>query len=221
MINFCEPRPERILNKFIKPRTPWVFPVSIWAYYDYEYNDVPESYLDKCFEFDFNRCQFYKEFKEDEMFNKLRNFLRERYRTIIDCYKYFASITGLQLWQITQNSLTDFIYKCPEVVVGNLVDKEDKKKKNKNITENNLIRHQFMNLLVKTAKDKYVTVLKTTKNLFEAVEMAFEQHYDPVLKTFEYHKWRKERYYNEQVDNFMKTFLPKRPNKKRCMDGLR
>ena len=224
MINFCEPRPERILNKFIKPRTPWVFPVSIWAYYDYEYNDVPESYLDKCFEFDFNRCQFNKEFKEDEMFNKLRNFLRERYRSIIDCYKYFASITGLQLWQITQNSLTDFIYKCPglcdknydinnvylqqKVVVGNLIDKEDKKKKNKNISENNLIRHQFMNILVKTAKDKYVTVLKTTKNLFEAVEMAFEKHYDPVLKTFEYHKWRKERYYNEQVDNFMKTFLP-------------
>ena len=145
MINFCEPRPERILNKFIKPRTPWIFPISIWAYYDYECNDVPESYLDKCFDFDFNRCQFNKEFKEDDIYVKLRNFLRERYRTIIDCYKYYASISGYQVWQITQNSLSDFIYKCPglcdknydinnvylqqKVVVGNLLDKDDRKKR--------------------------------------------------------------------------------------------
>ena len=106
--------------------------------------------------------------------------------------------------QITQNSLSDFIYKCPglcdknydinnvylqqKVVVGNLLDKDDRKKKNKNLSENNLVRHQFMNLLVQTAKDKYVTVLKTTKDIFEAVQIAFEQHYDPILKTFEYHK---------------------------------
>ena len=223
MITFCEPRPEKILNKFIKPRTPWTFPISIWAYYDYEYNDVPESYLDKCFEFDFNRCQFNKEFKDDDVLAKLKTFLRERYRNIIDCYKYYASISGYQVWQITQNSLSEFIYRCPglcdksydinnvylqqKVVVGNLLDKEDKKKKNKNLSDN-LVRHQFMNLLVKTAKDKFVTVLKTTPSLFEAVKMAFEQHYDPVIKGFEYHKWRKERYYNEKVDNFMKTFLP-------------
>ena len=223
-ITFCEPRPEKIINKFIKPRTPWIFPNSIWAYYDYEYNDVSESYLDKCFEFDFNRCQFNKEFKEDDLYTRLKSFLRERYRSIIDCYKYYASISGYQVWQITQNSLSDFINKCPglcdknydinnvylqqKVVVGNIIDKEDKKKKNKNLSENNLVRHQFMNLLVKTAKDKYVTVLKTTKNLFDAVQMAFEQHYDPVLKGFEYHQWRKDRYYNEEVDNFMKTFLP-------------
>ena len=224
LINFCEPRPEKILNKFIKPRTPWIFPNSIWAYYDFEYNDVNENYLDKCFEFDFNRCQFYKEFKDDNLLMNLKTYLREHYRNIIDCYKYYSSIGGYSVWQITQNSLSEFIYKCPglcdksydinniylqqKVVVGNLVDKEDKKKKNKNISENNIIRHQFMNLLVKIAKDKYVTVLKTTKNLLDAVKMAFEQHYEPVLKSFDYHTWRKERYYNEQIDNFMKTFLP-------------
>ena len=224
LISFCEPRPEKILNKFVKPRTPWTFPLSIWAYFDYEYNDVPESFLDTCFDFDFNRCQFYKEFKDDELYNKLRSFLRERYRSIIDCYKYYASLSGYQVWQVTQNSLSEFIYKCPglcdkkydinnvylqqKVVIGNLLDKEDRKKKNKNLSENNVVRHQFMNLLVKTARDRNITVLKQTDNLFEAVKMAFEQNYDPVLKGFEYHQWRKERYYNEQVDNFMKTFLP-------------
>ena len=221
---FSEPRPEKIINKFIKPRTPWSFPISIWAYYNYEYNDVSESYLDKCFEFDFNRCQFNKEMKDEESLNKLREFLRERYRDIIDCYKYYASYSGCQIWQITQNMLTEFIYKCPgmcdktydinnvylqqKVVVGNLLDKEDKKNtKTKNLGEN-IVRHQFMNLLVKAAKDKYVTVLKTTKNTLEAIKMAFELHFDEAIKGFEYHKWRKERYYNEKVDNFLKTFLP-------------
>ena len=222
-IAFSEPRPEKIINKFIKPRTPWSFPISIWAYYDYEYDDVPESYLDKCFEFDFNRCQFNKEFKDEESLNKLKEFLRIRYRDIIDCYKYYASYSGCQLWQITQNSLSEFIYKCPgmcdktydinnvylqqKVVVGNLLDKEDKKKKNRNLCEN-IVRHQFMNLLVKSSKDKYVTVLKTTKNTLEAVKTAFELHFDEAIKGFEYHAWRKERYYNEKVDNFLKTFLP-------------
>ena len=157
-ISFSEPRPEKIINKFVKPRTPWSYPISIWAFYDYEYDDVPESYIDKCFEFDFNRCQFYKEFKDEESLNTLKSFLRERYRDIIDCYKYYASYSGYQVWQITQNSLTEFINKCPgmcdktydinnvylqqKVVVGNLLDKEDKKKKNRNLGEN-VVRHQI------------------------------------------------------------------------------
>ena len=65
-----------------------------------------------------------------------------------------------------------------------------------------------MNLLVKSAKDKYITCLKTTNNILEATKMSFEKHFDPALKGFEYHKWRKERYYNEQVDNFLKAHLP-------------
>ena len=99
------------------------------------------------------------------------------------------------------------VYLQQKVVVGNLLDKEDKKKKNKNLSEN-IVRHQFMNLLIKSAKDKYVTVLKTTKSTLEAVKMAFELHFDEAIKGFEYHTWRKERYYNEKVDNFLKTFLP-------------
>ena len=227
-IQFSEPRPEKIINKFVKPRTPWSFPISIWAYYGYEYDDVPEDYLNQCFEFDFNRCQFGKDFKEEEDLKELKKMLRERYRDIIDCYKYYASLSGFQIWQITQNNLTEFISRCPgmcdikydinniyltqKTVCGNLLDKEDRKKNNKNLSDN-IVRHQFMNLLVRSAKDKYVTVLKVTKDVLEATKMTFEKHYDPAIKGFEYHKWRKERYYNEQVDNFLKTFLP-------ILDGL-
>ena len=201
-IRFTEPRPLRIINKFVKPRTPWTYPISIWAYYDYEYEGEPEEYIDQCL----------------------------RYRDMIDCYKYYASLSGFTVWQITQNVLTDFISKCPgmcdktydinnvfltqKVVLANQYDLEDRKKKNnKMINENNIVRHQFMNLLVKAAKDKYVTCLKVTNDVLEATKMAFERHYDVALKGFEYHSWRKERYYNEPVDNFLKAHLP-------LIDGL-
>ena len=222
-ILFSEPRPAKIIDKFVKPRTPWSFPISIWAYYGYEYEGVSEEYLDECFEFDFNRCQFNKDFKEEESLMELKKMLRARYRDLIDCYKYYASLSGFQIWQITQNNLTEFISKCPgmcdikydinnvyltqKTVCGNLLDKEDRKKNNKNLSDN-IVRHQFMSLLVRAAKDKYVTVLKVTKDVLEAVKIAFEKHFDPAIKGFEYHKWCKERYYNEQVDNFLKSFLP-------------
>ena len=223
LFRFSVPRPEKNINKFIKPRTPWSFPVSIWAYYGYDYNDVSNAYLSQCFKFDFERCQFQKDFKTEESLDSLRLFLKERYRDIIDCYKYYSSLSGFSVWQITQNNLSEFINHCngfcdknydinnvfltQKTVTGNLIDKEDRKKKNKNLSDN-LVRHQFMNLLVKVSKDKYITVLKTLQDPYEAVETAFENHFDDAIKGFSYHKWRQERYYNEKVDNFLKTYLP-------------
>ena len=224
-IKYSEPRPLKLINKFVKPRTPWTYPISIWAYYDYEYEGEPEEYLDQMFEFDFKRCQFFKDFKDDEQYEELRQMLRERYRDIIDCYKYYSSLGGFNVWQISQNVLTEFISKCPgmcdktydinnvfltqKVVLANANDLNDRKKNNnKMLNENNIVRHQFMNLLVKTAKDKYVTCLKTTTDVLEATKISFSQHYDVAIVGFEYHKWRKERYYNEPVDNFLKAHLP-------------
>ena len=223
LFKFSVPRPEKNLNKFVKPRTPWSFPISIWASYGYEYNDIPASYLNQCFKFDFERCQFFKDFKSEESLDSLRLFLKQRYRDIIDCYKYYSSLSGMSVWQITQNNLTEFINHCNDfcnkqydinnvyltqkIVCGTLVDKEDRKKKNKNLSDN-IVRHQFMNLLVKVSKDKYITILKMISDPFEAVQTAFENHFDEAIKGFNYHKWRQERYYNEKVDNFLKTYLP-------------
>jgi hypothetical protein len=54
-MKYCEPRPERTFNKFIKPRSPWSFPVSIWASYDYKYEGDPETLIDEVFNNDFSR----------------------------------------------------------------------------------------------------------------------------------------------------------------------
>jgi hypothetical protein len=92
-------------------------------------------------------------------------------------------------------------------IKANLLDKEERvKKKNKNVPDN-LIRHQFMKILVKVADDKYIRT-KTMTSLTEAVSYTLENHFLPNMKEFDFHTWRIDRYYNEYVDNFLKAHLP-------------
>jgi hypothetical protein len=65
-----------------------------------------------------------------------------------------------------------------------------------------------MSLLVKVSKDKYIRTLKTMNDTLEAVKYSFENHFENAIKGYSHHKWRKERYYNEKVDNFLKAYLP-------------
>lgn len=80
---------------------------------------------------------------------------------------------GSSIWQISQNTLVEFSGNCTglldknynidgvllqeRAVKANQLDKDERtKNKNKNIPDN-IIRHQFLSLLVKVAKDKYIT----------------------------------------------------------------
>ncbi len=42
----------------------------------------------------------------------------------------------------------------------------------------------------------------------EAIEHCFANHFDYALEGNDLHEWRKERYYNEYVDNVLKAWLP-------------
>lgn len=76
----CEPRPEKILVKHERPRTPWIFPVSIWATYGYNYDDETEEFMDECFEHDFNRCNFIKDCKTESVHEELHDYLKKHYK---------------------------------------------------------------------------------------------------------------------------------------------
>lgn len=82
-----------------------------------------------------------------------------------------SSYLGSSLWQLSQTTILEFAGQAQDLidktydangvllqekaVKANLIDKEEKtKNKNKNIPDN-IIRHQFMNLLFKVARDKY------------------------------------------------------------------
>lgn len=81
MLKFCEARPGRIIDKFIKPRTPWSYPISIWkSYYDIPFDGDSTEYLSEVFEHDFNRCQMNNFIKNEEMTNEIRKLLRLNFR---------------------------------------------------------------------------------------------------------------------------------------------
>ena len=223
-LKYCEPRPERKFDRFIKPKTPWTFQISIWHYYNYNYEGETEEYINQCFEHDFKRCQFEKDFKNENDLNELKILLRKNYNNIIDCYKTLSSYSGFSIWQISQSTLTDWVNKCNDLVdkkydinniflvetsiTASLIDKEERNKNNNKNLCDNLVRHQFMSLLVKVPKDKYIRTLKTMDNILESVKFSFENHYKNAINGYDHHKWRKERYYNEKVDNFLKAYLP-------------
>jgi Ran GTPase-activating protein (RanGAP) involved in mRNA processing and transport len=71
-MKYCLPRPKRNFNKFIKPRTPWTFAISLWANFNYEYEGDSEQYIDEVFENDFSRVLKDKD--------EIRPILRENYR---------------------------------------------------------------------------------------------------------------------------------------------
>ena len=221
-LKYCIPRPELDKKRKKRPRTPWSFPVSIWSWYGYDYNGEPDNAYNKAFEFDYDRCNFIKDkdLSEDDEY-ELKNILRERYKQLIETYKNLSAYLGWKIWQIGQNQISEFASSCRDLldnkyvindvlvkvteVKSNMIDKQERKK-NINIPDN-IIRHQFMMLLVKIAKDKYFRT-KQINNIPESVKFAFENNYNSYINTFDNHKWRKERYYNEEVDNILKAHIP-------------
>ena len=223
LIKFCEPRPEK--KKIIKKRarTPWSFPISIWAYYGYYYEGESDKVINDAFEFDFNRGQYSKDkaLQQPELLSELKEILRSNYKKMLESYKNLSAVLGWKVWQIGQNSISEFASNAPglldknylinDVLVklteakNNSLDKEERKT-NSNIPDN-IIRHQWMMLLYKIAKDKYFrTKIKDT--VPEAVKFSFENHFNPYLSQYSANRWRQERYYNEMVDNVMKAYLP-------------
>ena len=223
LIKFCEPRPEK--KKIIKKRarTPWSFPISIWAYYGYYYEGESDKVINDAFEFDFNRGQYSKDkaLQQPELLSELKEILRSNYKKMLESYKNLSAVLGWKVWQIGQNSISEFASNAPglldknylinDVLVklteakNNSLDKEERKT-NSNIPDN-IIRHQWMMLLYKIAKDKYFrTKIKDT--VPEAVKFSFENHFNPYLSQYSANLWRQERYYNEMVDNVMKAYLP-------------
>ena len=224
VIKYCEPRPGKIKNKIIKPKTPWAFQNSIFYFCGYNFEGENEEIINGCFEFDFKRCEFKNIIKSETQIEELKIYLRSYYKNIIECYKYYSSFSGEDIFQITNELLKEFIYKCNNFIddsykienifiiknsiISNEIDVEERdEKENKNLCYN-LVRHQFLSFLVQISKDKYINKLNKFKSIIDAVKYSFENHFENSIKGFDNNIWRKERYYNERIDNFLLAYLP-------------
>ena len=81
MLKFCEARPGKIIDKFVKPLTPWSYQISIWkSYYDIPHENDSVEHLDNVFDHDFDRCQMNNFIKNDEITKEIRKILRNNFR---------------------------------------------------------------------------------------------------------------------------------------------
>ena len=228
-LKYSTPRPEKTSSRAAKI-IPWQFSDSIWCACHYNYEGETDKFIEKMFDFDFRRGDYDNIFIKESQFIEAKNILRQNYRKIIECYINLSSFSGSNLWQINSDVLIEWLNdKCDffddkytskqmikiiEEIYFNPKDREDRKiYKNFPSNKYNLIRHTFLLFLVNISFDKFINVLKTISNPIDSLKLGMENYFLPAVEGYNQHSWRKERYYNEEVDNYLKAFLP-------LIDGL-
>ena len=228
-LKYSIPRAENSSSR-AQNQIPWQFADSIWSICDYYYEGETDEFIEKICDFDCKRNDFEAIFNKESDLIEAKKLLKENYRNILDCYITLSSRSGTHLWQITSNILMDWLnekcnffdekytskhlIKIIENIFFNKKDKEDRKKyKNFPSNKYNLIRHSFISLLINISIDKYITVSKIVTNPLDSLKLSMENNFINAIKGYNHHLWRKERYYNEEIDNYIKAFLP-------LIDGL-
>ena len=226
-LKFSIPRPETLSSRTQKQNL-WKFNDSIWFYYNkYNIDEENDDFINKIFETDFNMGDYELIFINENEFNEAYKLLKNNYKNILYCYIYLSSFSGNNLWQITQEKIMDWL----KIKCDNFLDEYTSKKiekvyrdiyYNKKETEErninkkffptnlfNLIRHTFLWFLVQISIDKFINTMHKFESPFEALKFSFDNYFIKGFQGYdEYNKWRKERYYNEEIDNYLKAFIP-------------
>ena len=225
-LKFSRPRPEIYSSR--DKQNPWKYTDSIWYHYKYNFEGETDETIEKMFEEDFQMAEYSNIFMKETEFNLAKKLLKDNYRKILNCYISLSSYSGNPVWQITSNIIIDWLKeKC-----GSFLDEDYNKKKIEKVIENiynnkkeaeergkykkyfpfhylNLIRHNFMLFLVEISIDKFVNYKRQIESPYDAFNYSMNNFFINGLNNYEdYNIWRKERYYNEEIDNYIKAFLP-------------
>ncbi len=177
--------------------------------------------LDKCFEVDFENTRITKLLKNQEDLSEVKEMLRKIYKNLKDCYKYYAAVGAISdVWSIPLNAYTDFCSSSGIIDFKYLkmsdfdrvfiatYTKTDKSKNHRN-PDRAIVRHQFMEGLFRLSEEKYMNgENKVTTSQKEALKMLLDENVAPFIKNYDIHKWRLERYWNEDVDTVLKSYIP-------------
>lgn len=140
--------------------------------------------------------------KDEEKLLELKQICKKYYNYVKFAYKHFSGNSGVKAFCITMNSLNEFVNKCQMIDNQNLKTSDidlhyittySSSKAERNVVNPNrsLVRHEFMEFLVRCAKDKFLTqnsFLKEgkTQSLSEAMNLLFTQHIVPYCKSLNY-----------------------------------
>ena len=208
----AKPRPvvRKRNSEEVKPT--WTLPISVFREYKFEDEDL----LSRCFEFDWEHSKLPKLLKYSDETNALKLLLWKHYKGFKETYKYFSCFSPQgYVFCIALNAFTDLCTQCGLASAMKLSD-IDFQFKATNYTEvrsnprnptNALIRHQFMEIFVRLAVDKYVkTGLEKRPSV--AVERLINEHLEGLFERFDANRWRWSRYLTEDCDKVFKAHLP-------------
>jgi NLR family CARD domain-containing protein 3 len=195
----------------VRPKTPWDFNKSIFAAYK---QDTPEL-LDNCFETDWENSRIPKIVKGDGE-EEVKEFLRSQYRSIRECYKYYAGIIpSNQVFCISKTMFNEIINGIqPSIIDSNLsiaaIDLEfittvSGFKGGKLNPNRDLIRFQFLEIFVRLAVHKYFRT-KIWKSKCEAIQKFFNEDIGVFLSKFRSYEWREHKYFCEEVEFILKEY---------------
>ena len=213
----AEPRPgDRFLGNRARVRTPWDFNLSCFK--SYRLDNI--NTLNQCFDLDWVRMRLPRAIKEDEAAT-LKEFMRKKYKWFREVYKYQAGVDPQkEIMCISMNSfgafaqeLTNFVDMKTikladidlEIISTNAGGRPDRLN-----PQNQLIRHQFMEVWIRLCLQKYVKSQYAGPGLSMAasMEMMFNDFLYPVFKNYDSHAWRKNNLWVEEVDYALKIAMP-------------
>lgn len=223
----CIPRPPpKQVPRKRRARTPWTVPKSIFA----SYKPDTEGLLGKCFENDWGRCKIPKIVKDTEELRKIKQVLRAGYKTVRETYKYYAAFdptndgvpcigTNVYTDMMNQSGVIDAQFvKLSDVDIESVASNAGKGKvSNPRNPERSLVRYQMIEMLVRLALRKYQKsthdydqkrIGGVCKSASEAVALMMKDNFVKTFGGLDSHKWRMDKFWNEECDTVLKRYLP-------------
>ena len=210
----CMPRPPpKALQRKERVKTPWDFFNSVYKDYKPDNNKL----IAEIFEIDWSCCKIPKLIKDQEELEKVKAFLKSKYKYFREAYKFLGGISPAGLYpSIGSNTVTDLVSQWNEIVDNQTLNLSDIDlefvatnagvKNNPRNPERQLVRYQLMEFFVRIAKTKFVKS-KIWENMAQAVEKIYNEHLKDVLEKYDCHKWRLNHLWNEHWDYVFKRYL--------------
>lgn len=189
----------------------WKFSTSIFK--NYQVDD--DLLVEECFMFDWRHTRIPNFTNESLDLDYTQKYLKNNYKLVKDTFKVLSCYSNNEVPTVGANVLADLLNQCKvfddlyEVtdlgVNWNAVLVQSVKGQVFN-PGNGLVRYEFLEIIVRIAKDKYVRK-KVCFSLAEAVERLFKEHLLGKFENLTYvlDPWRSREYHVEIVDVVLKS----------------
>lgn len=193
-----------------KDKKVWRYKISVFKEYIVETDEI----LRRCFDFDIQTNRVKSLIKSEEEQKDVLDYLWSKYRMIKEAYKNFACTSvSSSMWGISSNVITELLNNMNfidgKTFILSASDLEFEKvnyseKKYKYDTKGILVRHKFIEYLVRICQSKYLNS-KIASTWIEALKLGFDNHFIPKFSPYDSNKFRTDRYWNCHVHTFYFT----------------